>query len=91
MSDSDLTDATAELRVELESSEQANLLLNALRPETDGAPSERATVRLSVQNSTLIIKVSAGDITALRASMNSYLSWISGCLRAIDSVTSQKS
>ena len=37
----------------------------------------------------LIITIDAGDLTALRAAMNSFLAWISGSVRAVESVTGQ--
>lgn len=77
------------LEIHVGSKDLASILQQALEPETASVPSDRARVDLSRHNSTIIIKIRADDLTALRAAMNSYLAWISGILGAVDSVTSQ--
>ena len=72
------------MEIPMDSSEVAATIFNALRPETDSSPSDRAHVNLSISESTLIIEVSASDLTALRAATNSYLSWISACRRTME-------
>ncbi len=74
------------IEIPLESKETAEILLAALNPETRSSPSERAITRVSVQDTVLIIEVEAGDITALRAAMNSYLAWVSACAKSIAQV-----
>ena len=72
------------IEIPLESKETAEILLAALTPETQSGPSDRATTRVEVHDSVLIIEVEAGDITALRAAMNSYIAWVSACIKSID-------
>lgn len=87
----DLVSGEAVFEIDVESSKMAQILYASLLPETELAPSDRATTEISVKGSSIILKVSAGDLTALRAASNSFLSWISGCVRVIESVTGQKS
>ena len=72
------------IEIPLESKETAEILLAALTPETQSGPSDRATTRVKVHDSVLIIEVEAGDITALRAAMNSYIAWVSACIKSIN-------
>jgi KEOPS complex subunit Pcc1 len=76
----------AALRIEVSSESIADILYRALTPETESVPSDRASVNVSTSGSAIIVEIQAGDLTALRASMNSYLSWISGSLRVVDSI-----
>ena len=74
------------LEIPLESERMANILYSALLPETESIPSERATTNVSVKGSSLIIEIVANDLTAMRAALNSYVAWISACMRTIDSI-----
>lgn len=74
------------IEIPLESKETAEILLAALKPETHSGPSDRATTQVSVRDDVLVVEVQAGDITALRAAMNSYLSWISACIKSINQI-----
>jgi tRNA threonylcarbamoyladenosine modification (KEOPS) complex Pcc1 subunit len=73
----------ATIEIPLESKETADILLAALNPETQSGPSDRATTIVAVHDDVLIIEVEAGDITALRAAMNSYIAWVSACIKSI--------
>ncbi len=73
----------------MESPEIAETVRSALEPETDSAPSDRAHASVSVKDETLVIDITAGDLTSLRAAMNSYIAWVSACVASIESVTSQ--
>jgi len=86
---SEILQGSAVLIIPLDSREMAEMVYKALNPETDSAPSDRAKAELTIRDNTLVVDISAEDLTALRAAMNSYLAWISGCVRAIDSVTGQ--
>jgi tRNA threonylcarbamoyladenosine modification (KEOPS) complex Pcc1 subunit len=86
---SDIAFLQANLKVPLASEELARIIRDAINPETNSAPSDRARVKVSVRSSTLLIEVTAEDLTAFRAAMNSYVAWISGCIRAVESVTGQ--
>ncbi len=74
------------LEIPLESKRMANILYSALLPETESIPSERATTNVSVKGSSLIVEIVANDLTAMRAALNSYVAWISACMRTIDSI-----
>lgn len=84
-----LVSLQANLEVPMGSGELAKIIYDAIIPETRSAPSDRAEVKVSVRSSVLFLEISAEDLTALRAAMNSYLAWISGCMRTVESVASQ--
>jgi tRNA threonylcarbamoyladenosine modification (KEOPS) complex Pcc1 subunit len=71
------------IEIELESDEVAKNLFLALNPETKSVPSERAITQLSIKGNILIIDVEAEDLTALRAAVNSFLAWLSGCQKVL--------
>ena len=77
--------AQATLTIDLEDSTLAEILYSAIKPET-----ESATASLSKKDGRLTISINASDLTALRAAMNSYLAWVSGSIRSVESVTGQK-
>jgi KEOPS complex subunit Pcc1 len=52
-------------------------VLQALKPETKDCPTLRSTVELKGRKNHLQLLFEAEDTTALRASINSYLRWIS--------------
>jgi tRNA threonylcarbamoyladenosine modification (KEOPS) complex Pcc1 subunit len=74
------------LEIPVESEEIAKILYSALLPETESIPSERATTSVSVKGSSLVVEIVANDLTAMRAALNSYVAWISACMRTIDSI-----
>lgn len=80
---SPLREASVTLHVTFETHEVASAIYSALLPETRSAPSERAVTRLELQDRTIIVSVHARDITALRAAVNSFLSWMSSCYRTV--------
>lgn len=82
---------TAQIAIEIESSEMAEILCRALRPETLDVPSDRAITQVHTKENILILEIQADDLTALRAAANSFLSWISGSKRAVDSIQPSKS
>lgn len=84
MMSSSLVRGKSKIEIPLDSKKTAELLLAALSPETQSGPSDRATTSVSIRDSILVIEVEANDITALRAAMNSYLAWVSACLRTIE-------
>ena len=77
---SNLVAGKSVIEIPLESKKTAEIILAALRPETKSGPSDRATTQVSLRDTVLIIEVKAGDITALRAAMNSYIAWVSACI-----------
>jgi tRNA threonylcarbamoyladenosine modification (KEOPS) complex Pcc1 subunit len=78
-----LVNGHATIEIELESVDIAKNLFLALKPETKSVPSERAKTQLSLQGNLLVIDIEAEDLTALRAALNSFLAWLSGCRKAI--------
>jgi tRNA threonylcarbamoyladenosine modification (KEOPS) complex Pcc1 subunit len=74
------------IEIPLESEGLAMIIYSALLPETGSIPSERATTSVSLKGSSLVIEITANDLTAMRAALNSYMAWISACLRTIDSI-----
>ncbi len=74
------------LEIPLESERIAKILYSALLPETESIPSERATTSISVKGSSLIVEIIANDLTAMRAALNSYIAWISACMKTIESI-----
>ncbi len=84
---SDIVAGKSIIEIPLESRETAIILLSALEPETQSGPSDRAITRLTIKDTTLVIEVEAGDLTALRAAMNSYLAWVSACIKSIEYVS----
>lgn len=57
-----------------------DIIIKALRPELESGISDRSKVLLKVSPKGLLIEVSADDITALRAAVNSYLYWVQGIM-----------
>ena len=78
---------SSRLEIPLETENIARILYTALLPETESIPSDRATSKVSVKGSSLFVDIFANDLTALRASLNSYVAWISACMRTIESIT----
>lgn len=83
---SNLVTGKSVIEIPFESKKTAEIILSALRPETKSGPSDRATTQVSLRDSVLIIQVEAGDITALRAAMNSYIAWVSACIKSIEQI-----
>jgi len=79
----------AVIEIPLESEELAEMIRSALNPETDSAPSDRARAEVAVSDSALVIRISSGDLTSLRAAMNSYIAWVSASLDTINAVLGQ--
>lgn len=75
------------IEIPVDSLETAEILLAALLPETQSGPSDRATTQVSLRGSVLVIEVEAADITALRAAMNSYIAWVSACIKSIEQIS----
>ena len=85
MTQSDVT-GNSILEIPLDSERVANILYSALLPETESIHSDRATTKISVRGSLLIVEIDANDLTALRAALNSFVAWISACMKTIDSI-----
>lgn len=62
--------------IELPTWHEAENIFQAIGPELDDSPSERAKVDITFQENYLILAIKAQDTPSLRAAMNSYLRWI---------------
>ncbi len=67
------SDFSLELVLELASAELAETVLQALKPEEHAPHEKRSRTDLRVNKNLLLMKITAEDATALRASANSYL------------------
>ncbi|MFH0847902.1 MAG: KEOPS complex subunit Pcc1 [archaeon] len=76
----------AEISIPLTSRKEAQSILQALNPETRISFGPRSKVNLRLKGRSLQIIAAAKDVTALRAILNSYLRWISGCSETISTV-----
>ena len=83
---SDIISGKSVIEIPLESKKTAEILLAALKPETQSGPSDRAITKLTIKDEVLVIEVEAGDLTALRAAMNSYIAWVSACIKSIENL-----
>jgi len=67
---------SASLRLKFPSEKEAQIFWSALKPETESPATPRSRVRIELRGSTLFLFFEADDTNALRASLNSYLSWL---------------
>jgi KEOPS complex subunit Pcc1 len=65
-----------ELRIEFESSGDAEVVLKSIEPEINTSPSDKSFTQVDLKNNILTIEIDADDTTTLRAALNSYLRWI---------------
>jgi tRNA threonylcarbamoyladenosine modification (KEOPS) complex Pcc1 subunit len=75
----------AEIKLEIDC-KLLNAVSSALEPELDAPSSNRSITSIKVKENQLILYTEASDTTALRASLNSYLRWIQGIQRIIESI-----
>ncbi len=80
----------ATIRLKFPNEKEIAALLSALTPETKAMPTRRAIVKLSRDGLFLVLSVEAEDTVALRATLNSYLRWISSTINVIDTVEHTK-
>ena len=66
----------AEIEIEFQSHEEAEIVLRSIKPEINGSPSDRTSVNIDIIKRTLKIDIDAKDTASFRASLNSYLRWI---------------
>ncbi|NWF95690.1 MAG: hypothetical protein HXY34_06075 [Candidatus Thorarchaeota archaeon] len=86
MSSNGLLMGRVQVEIDIESDADARIVYDALFPETVSAPSERARTTVQVCGPVIRIDITAQDLASLRAATNSFLSWISACERALQSV-----
>ncbi|KON29302.1 hypothetical protein AC482_06895 [miscellaneous Crenarchaeota group-15 archaeon DG-45] len=72
--------------IDIEAPEElVNILIRALRPETERPSSDRSTVSIGARGRHLSLRIWASDISALRAALNSYLRWAEAALNVLES------
>ena len=86
-SESILVSLKAELQLDLLSKENASVIYSAINPETREVSSDRAITIIKQDANIIRIFVEAEDLTALRASMNSFLAWISACEKTLETLS----
>lgn len=62
--------------IELDSHSQAKIVFDSVNPEIISSPSQRSKLSIFLEDSKIIIKISAKDSTSFRASLNSSIKWI---------------
>jgi tRNA threonylcarbamoyladenosine modification (KEOPS) complex Pcc1 subunit len=65
--------AQAVIRLNFSSKKSLNVVLGALKPETETSSTSRSKVGMKTEGQTLILDFRATDTSALRAVINSYL------------------
>ena len=65
--------AKAVIRLNFSDEKPLNVVLGALKPETETSSTSRSKVDMKTEGQTLILDFLATDTSALRAAMNSYL------------------
>jgi KEOPS complex subunit Pcc1 len=68
--------ASATLRLVFPSDKTSTIIFRALKPETRSSVTYRSRVKVSCRGRMVKLEFEAEDTTALRASMNSFLSWL---------------
>jgi KEOPS complex subunit Pcc1 len=69
--------ASTEITLHFPSKKRLEMILKALKPETEmHPPTRRSNVKVTSEQNSLILNFEANDTSALRASINSYLRWI---------------
>ncbi|BDZ70797.1 KEOPS complex subunit Pcc1 [Methanobacterium petrolearium] len=71
-----LKQVEAQFEIEFDSQKEAEIVLSAIQPEICDSPSDRAMTEVKCENKVLFIYIKAQDSPSLRASINSYLRWI---------------
>lgn len=77
-------EALADIEIEVPE-DLVNILLRALRPETERPSSDRSSVSIDARGEHLSLHIKASDVSALRAALNSYLHWVDAALNALES------
>ncbi|MBN2014771.1 MAG: hypothetical protein JW778_06290 [Candidatus Altiarchaeota archaeon] len=65
-------------------SKKADLCRRALEMETQSESLRRSKISIENKEDSLLLDIEADDLSALRASMNTYLRWADMCLKLID-------
>jgi len=68
----------------LSSERRSQIMFNAIKPETEIMFTSRSKIQINREGESLILIIEAKDTSALRASMNSYLRFISLTKNVLD-------
>lgn len=69
--------ASTVITLHFPSKKRLEMVLKALKPETEMYPStRRSRVKVTSKQNSLMLRFEANDTSALRASINSYLRWV---------------
>lgn len=63
--------------------DEARILYHAILPEIRDIPSKRASARLELFDDHVRLEISASDLVALRAALNSFLRFIDSVLQSL--------
>lgn len=74
----------AEVAIKFDNSSTAEIVLHSLQPESSNGLTDRSSVLMEQINDSIRFVIAAKDITAFRATLNSYLIW----MRMLLSITS---
>jgi tRNA threonylcarbamoyladenosine modification (KEOPS) complex Pcc1 subunit len=75
--------AKADIRLKFANQRQVDTLLDSLTPEANAPVTSRVNIKLQKDGLFLVLTVEADDTVALRATLNSYLRWISSTVNVI--------
>jgi KEOPS complex subunit Pcc1 len=79
-----LKNVKSEIVIDLDTPLQAETVLNSVLPEIESSPSERSSMKINVQGSSIFLKINSNDAASFRASLNSSLRWILLSLEVLD-------
>ena len=78
--------AVAEIRVD-STKELAEIIENSLKPEVQDPVSTRSKVEVVAEDDLIRINITASDLSALRAALNSYLRWVDAIFEVVEKVS----
>ena len=77
--------AVAEIRVN-STKELAEVIAGSLKPEVQDPVSTRSKVEVVAEDDLIRINITASDLSALRAALNSYLRWVDAIFEVVEKV-----
>ena len=78
----ELNQAKASVSIEVDGN-LVKVLAKSLQPEVESPSSSRSRVSLEPSDGRLELRISASDVTALRAAVNSYLRWVDSIINLL--------
>ncbi|MBS7653765.1 MAG: KEOPS complex subunit Pcc1 [Candidatus Bathyarchaeia archaeon] len=85
-----IEEASAVIRLTFPSTNEAEIIRKSIEPETAATLRYRSKVKVFRDRESILLKFKAKDTTALRASINSYLSWLISLVNIYDFLENQK-